>query len=440
MSWLDNFDPQTIAQDMAMTSISAQQLQLQSQQGRVSAQQKALTALKTALADFQSALQGFSANSSGGGMVKNSATASQEGYVSLSASSSAKKGLYNIHVKETASADQKAFESLRDTDIAAASGSMKISIGDKEVDIDMSTVSNLAELRDKINAESGNSGTTASLVKQNGQNILMISSDKTGVENAITLSADDAALNQQLTGQVTQISTAKDAVITMGEGGGAMTFTSSTNTFKDTIPGVELTVIRKTADDEPLVINVENDATGTREQADAFIDAYNVLRKKLDELTTSGKSDGSEIRGALAGDAGINSLETKLNALLRSEFNGAKLSEFGITSDKNGQLTLDGKKFEETLKEKPDAFNALFDGTNGLLKRVEKEALDTFLSGTKGTLKQRQETLDKKNEQLTRKEAQIQTRYETTFNRYVKEFTNMKTIIAQMNQTMGQFF
>lgn len=438
MSWLDSFDPQTVSQQLAMASISAQQSQLKNQQDRVSAQQKALTALKTALTDFQSALKGLSVNGSSGGMVKNSATASQEGYVTLSASSSAKKGLYNINVKQTASADQKAFESLTDADIANASGNMKISIGDKEVDIDMSTVSSLSELRDKINAESGNSGATASLVKQNGQNILMISSDKTGVDNAVTLSADDAVLHNQLTEKAIQISTAKDAVITMGEG--AMTFTSSTNHFKDTIPGVDLTVIRQTAEGESLIINVDNDTTGTREQADKFVDAWNSLRTQLNELTRSGNSDGSVTRGALAGDSGISALETKLNELLRSEFNGAKLSEFGISADKDGQLKLDGKLFEEAMKEKPDAFNALFEGTSGLLKRVEKEALDTLLSGTKGTLKQRQEGLDEKSELLTRKESQIQTRYETAFNRYVKEFTNMKTIIAQMNQTMGQFF
>lgn len=438
MSWLDSFDPQTISQQLAMASISAQQSQLKNQQNRVSEQQKALSTLKTALTDFQSALKGLAVSGSSGGMVKNSATASQEGYVSLSASSSAKKGLYNINVKETASADQKAFESLTDADIAAASGNLKISVGEKEVDIDMSSVSNLAELRDKINADSGNSGATASLVKQNGKNILMISSDKTGADNAVTLTADDAALHGQLTTQATQISTAKDAVITMGDG--AMTFTSSTNTFKDTIPGVELTVIRKTADDEPLIINVDNDASGTREQANTFVDAYNKLRKQLDELTKSGNSDGTVARGALAGDSGINALESKLNSLLRTEFNGAKLADFGITPDKSGQLKLDGKQFEEALKQKPDAFNALFDGNTGLLKRVEKEALDTFLSSTKGTLKQRQESLDRKSEQLSRKDAQIQTRFETTFNRYVKEFTNMKTIIAQMNQTMGQFF
>lgn len=438
MSWLDSFDPQTVSQQLAMASISAQQSQLKNQQDRVSAQQKALTSLKTALTDFQSSLKELSVSGSSGGMVKNSATASKEGFVTLTASSSAKKGLYNINVQQTASADQKAFESLSDADIANASGNLKISIGNKEVDIDMSTLSTLSGLRDKINAESGNSGATASLVKQNGQNILMISSDKTGKDNAVTLSADDAALHNNLTTKATQISTAKDAVITMGEG--AMSFTSSTNNFKDTIPGVELTVIRTTTEGEPLIINIDNDISGTREQADKFVNAWNSLRTKLDELTKSGNSDGSVTRGALAGDSGINALETKLNGLLRSEFNGAKLSGFGITSDKSGQLKLDGKLFEEAMKEKPGAFNALFDGTSGLLKRVEKEALDTLLSGTKGTLRQRQEGLDRKNEQLTRKESQIQTRYETAFNRYVKEFTNMKTIIAQMNQTMGQFF
>ncbi|WP_158784532.1 flagellar filament capping protein FliD [Pantoea sp. BAV 3049] len=437
MSWLDDFDPQTVAQSLAQATIAAQQSQLKTQQNRLSAQQKALTTLRTALTDFQTALKGFATSGSSGGMVVNSATASQEGFVSLSASSSARKGLYNINVTQTASADQKAFENLTDADIAAAEGSMKITIADKEVEIDMSSVSSLSELRDRINAESGDSGATASLVRQNGNNVLMISSDNTGAANQVTLSATDDTFAAKLA-DATQISTARDAIITMGEGDG-MTFTSSTNTFSNTIPGVELTVIRPTGN-EPLVINVDTDVSSSREQAQAFVTAYNKLRTQLDELTKSGGGDSSESRGALAGDSGIGALESRLNALLRTNFNGARLSDFGITPDRNGQLTLDGTQFEESLKARPDALNSLFEGSNGLLSRMDKEGLDTFLNSTTGTIKQRQETLDRQGEQLTTKEAQINKRYETTFNRYVKEFTNMKTIISQMNQTMGMFF
>ncbi|WP_034943436.1 flagellar filament capping protein FliD [Erwinia oleae] len=439
MSWLDDFDPQTVAQQLAQSSIYAQSSQLKNQQSTLGAQQKALTALKTALTDFQTALKGFAASGSSGGMVKNSATASLEGYVTLKASSSAKKGLYNVQVKQTAAADQKAFETLTDDDIRAASGNMQITIAGKEVDIDMSTVSNLAGLRDRINAESGDSGATASLVKQNGQNVLMVSSDKTGADFAVTITADDENLNAHLQ-NATQISTARDAEIVMGDGETGMTFTSSTNTFKDTIPGVELTVVRKTPADEPLVINVDNDLSGTKEQGQAFVEAWNKLRSSLDDLTKSGNADGSITRGALAGDSGVTLLETTLNSLLRTSFNGSKLSDFGITANKDGQLTLDSSKFEDALAEKPDAFNSLFEGSSGLLKRLEKEGLDSFLSGTNGTIKQRQDTLDRKSAQLTSKEEQIQTRYDTTFNRYLKEFSNMKTIINQMNQTMGQFF
>lgn len=438
MSWLDDFDPQTVAQSLAQATIAAQQSQLKTQQSRLSAQQKALTTLRTALSEFQTALKGFATSGSSGGMVVNSATASQEGFVTLSASSSARKGLYNIHVKQTASADQKAFENLTDADIAAAGGSMKITIADKEVEIDMSSVSSLSELRDRINAESGDSGATASLVRQNGKNVLMISSDNTGAANQVTLSSTDDEFAAKLA-DVKQISTARDAIITMGDGD-PMEFTSSTNSFENTIPGVELTVIRPTPANEPLVINVDTDVSSSREQAQAFVTAYNKLRTQLDELTKSGGGDSSESRGALAGDSGISALESRLNSLLRTNFNGARLSDFGITPDKSGQLKLDGTQFEEALKAKPDALNSLFEGPNGLLNRMDKEGLDTFLNSTTGTIKQRQETLDRQGEQLTTKEAQINKRYETTFNRYVKEFTNMKTIISQMNQTMGMFF
>ncbi len=438
MSWLDNFDPQTISQQMALASISAQQSQLQNQQNRVDAEQKALSSLKTALTDFQSVLKKLNSKGMSGGMVVNSATASEEGYVLLKASSAARKGLYNINVVQTASADQKAFTDLSDEDIANATGTLKITVAGKDVEIDMSDVNNLAELRDKINAESDESGATASLVKKDGKNVLMLSSDKTGATNAVALSASDPMFNQKLADTATVISEARDAEITMGDG--EMSFTSSTNTFEDIIPGVEVTVIRKTEPGKPLVISVNNDESGTKEQIQTFVDAYNKLRSKLDELTKSGNSDGSVVRGALAGDSTINALENKLNSLLRTKLNGAQLKDFGLTPDKNGQLELDSEKLEDALKEDPEGLNALFNGEGGLLSLMQKDGIDSFLSVTNGTLKQRQESLDRKTELLSHKESQIELRYESTFNRYLKEFTNMKTIINQMNQTMGQFF
>lgn len=435
MSWLDSFDPQQMAENIAKANISSMLSQLKTQKENNEAQQKSLTALKTALTDFQQALKGFASTS--GGMVKNSVLLSQEGYLTAKANSSAKKGLYHLQVKQTAAADQKAFEQLTDDDIKAANGHMKITIAGKEIDIDMSQVNSLSELRDKINASSGDAGVTASLVKQNGKSVLMLSSDKTGAENKVELSATDPNFLAKLQ-DVTTISEARDAKITMGDGANPMEFTSSTNTFKDVIPGVEVTVVRPTTEGEPLVISVDNDNASTKEQVQSFISAYNKLREELKAQTKSGNS--SEARGMLAGDSGIRALENRLNSLLRDTFNGVKLGDFGITSDKDGNLKLDNKKFDEAIKDAPDKLNSLFEGNNGLLNNLEKNALNSLLSGSHGSLKQRQESLDKKSTQLKTKEDQINLRYETAYNRYLKEFTNMKTIISQMEQTMSQFF
>ncbi|MFS2220972.1 flagellar filament capping protein FliD [Pantoea sp. B65] len=422
-------EPSQWAELLANNSIAALQGRLQSQQKTIKAQQAALTSLKTAMTDFRNTLKSFGTSSSG--IVKNSATASSEGYVSLKATSAASKGLYHIEVLETAKAKQEAFEGLTDADLATATGTMTLKIGDQQLDIDLSTVNNLGELRDAINASSSNPGATASLIRQNGELMLLLASNETGVDNAYTLDVSNSNIAGKFT--PTEISQASNAVVSMGN----MRFESSSNSFNQLIPGVELTVIQKTEAGKPLVISVDNDMSGTKEQVQSFVDAYNKLRGELDKLTKSGGADGG--RGALAGDSGIRALEEQLNALLRADYNGSFLRDFGITPDKDGMLKLDSDAFEEAMKTSPARLDALFSGSNGLLKKMDK-GLDSYLSTSTGSIKQRQDTLDRKNEQLSSKEQQIQLRYDAAYQRYFRQFSRVQAAMAQMESTMGQFW
>lgn len=430
-------EPSQWAELLAGGAVAAMQARLQTQQGQVKSEQTALTALKKTLTDFRAVMKGF--NTSNSGMIKNSATANQEGFVSLKASASASKGLYQFEVKQTAAAEQKSFEQMTDDDIKNASGTMSIKVGEQSIDIDMDTVGSLAELRDAINKDGNNPGVTASLMKINGKTELMLASDKTGMENQFTLSADNADFDQKLQ-QGTTISAARDAEIVIGgsdDGSVAgRVVKSSTNTFKDLIPGVEINVIQKTEAGRPLVINVENDESGTKEQLQKFVDAYNTMRSSLDELTKSGGD--KESRGALAGDSGIRVLEEQMNALVRDSFGGKTLDDFGIETDKEGKLSIDNDKLEEGLRDNPAALNGLFSGDGGMMKAMEK-GMDKFLNVSNGSIKSRQDSLDRKTQQMTVKTSQIELRYNSAYDRYLKQFTRAQTAMASMERTMAQF-
>ncbi|MBY4838419.1 flagellar filament capping protein FliD [Pantoea sp. DY-5] len=426
-----NMEPSQWAEILATNSIAAMQSRLQAQQKKVTNEQSALTALKTALTDFRTALKGFGAN---GELVKNSAKPNMEGYVNLKASANASKGLYQVEVNETAAAKQDSFAEMTDDKVKNATGTMTIAVDGKEIDIDLTGVESMADLRDAINKHPDNPGVTASLMKVNGETRMLMGSEKTGEKNSFEITTSDPTSEfGQAIGNATTISAARDAVIKIGE----MAITSDSNTFKDVIPGVEINVVQKTDPARPLVISVENDETQTKEQAQKFADAYNALFAKLDELTKSGGD--KEKRGALAGDSGLRVLEQQMTSLLRQTTNGKKLSDFGVSTDKAGKLEIDSEKFLEAVRDNPAALDAMFGGADGMIKKMDK-GLDSFLSTSTGSIKSRQDSLDRQNTQLTTKADQIQTRYDSSYARYLKQFTRAQAAMSQMESTLGNFF
>jgi flagellar hook-associated protein 2 len=425
-----NMEPSEWAEILATNSIAAMQSRLLSQQKKVTSEQSALTALKTALTDFRTALKGFGTN---GEVVKNVAKANQEGYVNLKASSSASKGLYEVHVTETAAAKQQSFDQMTDAKVKDATGTMTITVDGKEIDVDLTEVNSMSELRDAINKHPDNPGVTASLMKVNGETRMLMGSEKTGEKNSFDITVTGDSEFKTAIDNAKTISEARNAKIKIG----SMEIESDSNTFKDVIPGVEISVVQKTDPARPLIISVENDESQTKEQAQKFADAYNALFTKIDELTKSGGD--KEKRGALAGDSGLRVLEQQMTSLLRQTTNGKKLTDFGISTDKAGKLEIDSEKFLEAVRDNPAALDAMFGGADGMIKKMDK-SLDSFLSTSTGSIKSRQDSLDRQNTQLTTKTDQIQQRYDTSYARYLKQFTRAQNAMSQMENTLANFF
>lgn len=431
MTDFSSIDPQTMAKQLAGFDVQTLQSQLKTQKARLTAQQNALKALKSNLTDFRTSLTNL--NKSSSGMLKTSASMSVENMAKATTTSDARKGTYNLFIEQLASSHQVAYDGLKDDDVKNATGSMNIEINGKSIAIDMDGVDSLAGLAKAINGMDGNPGVTASLVRTGGEVRLMLSSDKSGAENAITLSGAPSAM----TSDVRTISAAQDAKVWLGDQNSGMLITNSTNTLTDLIDGVtlELNQTHK-AGDAPLRINVGVDTTETQNQVNSFVEAYNKLVGTLGSLTASGSS--STDRGAFAGDASITSLRRELNEMLRTSIDGLDITQFGLSADKDGKLTLDSDKLKEKLTDDPGKLNALFNGNGGLLKKMDK-SLDRLLSVSNGDIKSREETNRRRETELSDRSDKISTRYDTAYNRYLQQFTRMQSVLQQMNNTASMF-
>lgn len=427
MSDLMSLDPRTLAAQLAIYDVQPMQTALKTQTATLNAQQAALKSLRSALTDFRTALQAL--NNTQNGMLKTQATTNMDGVATVTTTSSAQKGTYNLKVDQLASAHQVGYPDLTDEDIASASGTLSLNLGDETLDIDMSEINSLSELASVINKDENNPGITASLVRTGGEVMLMLSSDETGAQNSISVSGDPSAAG--LFTDPAEISPAQDATFRMGD----VAFTNSSNTLENIIDGVTIELTGVT-EGKTLTIRVDTDIEETTTQVNEFIGAYNTLIDTLNTLTASGNGDNE--RGPFAGDQNIAALERELNALIRTENGGYRLSDFGISADRDGKLKLDSDALTKQLQSDPQSLSAFFNGPDGMIKQMDK-SLDKYLNNTDGLLKNRQETLDRRQAEIDAKTDKINTRYDNAYNRYVRQFTQLQQAMVQMNNTMSMF-
>lgn len=441
---MSDFDPTTLATQLAGYDILALQNSITKQTSTLQAQTKALDSLRTALTTFRTSITAL--NSSSASVLKNIATLNQEGVATVTASASARKGTYSLNVTQLATAQQKGFEGLTDDSIKNASGTLKISLDGEDIEIEMDGLNSLSDFAAAVNkadfpsasssttATSGQNGVTASLMRVNGEVSLMLSSDQSGEKYDIQLDTSGMTNGQDIFNQPTTITDGKDAIFTLGDS--PKEYHSSSNNLDDLVDGVSIKLTSTTEKGKPLIISIDTDATETKNQVQAFLDAYNTLRDTISGLTATGSS--SSDRGAFAGDANITALNTELSNMLRGTFGDQNMSKFGITADKDGKFSFDADKLEEQLKNDPQTVAQFFNGNDGLIKAMDK-SLDKYLNTSTGLLKGRQDTLDRQQTDIDNKTEKMNTRYESSYNRYLKQFTQLQSLMTQMNNTMSMF-
>ncbi|MCQ4300612.1 flagellar filament capping protein FliD [Pseudomonas songnenensis] len=387
-------------------------------------QRDALSKLRTSLTTFKSAVSGLKTGKAT--MLVNSATTSQEGYVSATVGAKAQAGSYQFYVEQLASKQQVAVQGLVD-------GSLSGTLTLKGQDFDLSGYATLEDAAKAINA-TADLGVQATLVRSNGQVNLVLTSAESGAANAFAIS-----LSPDSSGTTTDLSDAADARIRMGGsyGVGGIELTSSSNTFDNVIEGVSLSVSKVHKDGDPaLTLTIDQDKSATKGKAQSFVDAFNALMTSFDSLTASGSD--SSARGALAGDSSVRAIEGRLNTLLRTDFGGNSLINFGISADRNGKLTIDTARFEAAVAKDPAGFEALFTGKDNLLDSIDK-TVASYTSTTNGMLKNRMDTLDMNLRRTNEQFDKLQQQYDSHYSRYLKQFTSMMQTMQSMEQTFGMF-
>ncbi len=444
---MSSFDPITMATQLATYDIQPFQLRYQMQADKYQSQLTALGKVESALRDFRTAVNAMNGSSSG--IIKNTATTSLDGYFSATANASAMAGSYQIFVEQVATAHQLSAGMPADLDAGTeipTTGTMEFTVDGQTMTLDLSTVdtdadgkATISDLVSAINNDPDNPGVNATLVRSNGQTHFMLSSEETGVANQVNVSASGtgAAWFEDAFANTTDVSIAQDAVIWLGAEGTGLKLENSSNTFTGVIDGVDLTISKAQASGEqPITMKIGADSEATKEQVNAFIEAYNSLISTFDEFTSLG-SEGQD-RKVLANDPTLRSIESQLNKIVRGQFDGMSLSQIGIDIDRSGKMTLDATKFEDAQNNNSAALEAMFNGEGNLLDSLD-DMVEPYLMSTTGIFKGRKDTLQSNINRLDDKQITLERRYDMAYSRYLAQFTQMNSIMTQMNQTMGMF-
>lgn len=410
---------------------------------------------RSAMSDFQSTLKELNSASL---FERRTATSSKPDTFSVSASTTAAAGSYGVQVFQLAQSSKVALRGVEDAAAQLGAGSLSITVGDTTLDVTINEDrSNLAGIRDAINAAGKDSGLTATIVSDpsgQGGSRLILSSTKTGEGNDIRVEAVGTPQLAALDFPPPAVAPPPDgepvipdplAARTITEAADArfaidgILMTSKSNTVTDAIEGVTLTLrARQPEDSDPLTLTVAEDRAGVKASLKKFVDAYNKMFSTIGSLTrvtAVGGESGQPLTGALVGDASVRSFMTTIRGEMGTPGQGdlKLLADLGISTQRDGTLRIDDTKLDQLLSSDFAKVSGFLTGDVGLMNRLDQRV--TPYTQTGGILESRTKSLqntlsgvDEQRLQLNRRTAQLETRL-------LAQFNAMDTLVARLSST-----
>jgi flagellar hook-associated protein 2 len=193
-----------------------------------------------------------------------------------------------------------------------------------------------------------------------------------------------------------------------------VTVTSTTNTIADAIPGVTLSLQRKSAAGSPATITVSEDLGATKTRLQKLVETFNdIIKFSEDQQLSASRGESTSI----ARDPLLRGLRSALSQRLGAEYSAggavASLSTIGIEFDRSGRLTFNAATFDEKAADHLDDITKLFsaEGTEenqGVFRRLE-EVVKSY-TATDGLLKSMQDRLRDQTSVLGRRMADLEER------------------------------
>ncbi len=320
----------------------------------------------------------------------------------------------DIEVLSLATNHRMASASYASSEAAIEQGAYSFTSGDEtfNVDIDSSNAT-LEGLRDAINASIGNSTVSASIINVDGGSRMVLTSQNSGSEGAISVSNPPGA-------DFDEITPATDASLIIH----GFTVTSSSNKVTDAIDGVTLNL--KSVGEAKLT--TERDTTSLRESLDEFVSKYNSMTQTLSNVGSS----------QLQGDQLPRGVDTRMREIFFNQIeldNGDKASplELGFSFDRNGTLSIDETKFNAALDNGVNRYVEFFSSTNGIASTFT-DLVDEYTKAG-GIIDSREDGVDTRRNSIDDQIDRLEYRLDKASDRLRKQFTAMDLVVTNLQST-----
>jgi flagellar hook-associated protein 2 len=327
-------------------------------------------------------------------------------------------------------------------------GSLSIVSGAVSLGIDVEAEDTLDTIMQKINADGASQGISASIEIVNGGARLLVHSSA-GEDLAVSASGNESSSGTNSLSTLASvpgsnsktIDTAKSALFKVD----GLSVEKKTNTIDDVIDGItiKLTGVQSTDDiaaNKTVDITIGQDKSTVRTNLQQFVDSYNKLISTTASLTVvvpSAQEGENPVTGALVGDSTVRgllaSLRKEMVSLNTSGQGVSSLAELGITTQKDGTLSLDSSKLDAYLVNNYDQVSEYLTGTNGFMGRLE--AVTKPYLGTEGVIKQRDSALWSTKDSIKTQQAALDLRMEKLQTRLFAQYNAMDSLVGQLSRT-----
>ena len=233
---------------------------------------------------------------------------------------------------------------------------------------------------------------------------------------------------------------AADAIVKVD----GVSFTRSSNTVSDVVPGLTLNLKATTA--SAASVDLVRDTSTIKTKIKALVTAYNDAVTIFTEVSDP-KSTLETYGKTLLGDSTTRSLKAQLRSIMMSPSTTpgtsvGSLWQMGLTIDQTGVMSLDDTKLDAALASNyTDVVKTFTGNQNGVSAYTVAPAgiagdafkkLSTLLSKT-GPLLTQSESASTQNTKYQAELSKLQTRMDALLLRYQKQFSSMDSLVGNIN-------